>query len=166
MEPTENRNASVIDRRSFLRLSAALGAGTLLSGRQWSLAAAPTIPLQQLARFPEKADLILLTERPPQLETPIRYFRQDLTPNDAFFVRWHFSGVPTLVNPKTFRLSLAGHVNQPLSLSLHDLRTQFEPVSLIAVAQCSGNSRGFFEPRVMGAQWGNGAVGNAKWTGV
>src|SRR5439155_12183149 len=142
MEPTENPLAPTVARRSFLRLTAALGAGALLSGRQWSLAAAPTIPLQQIARFPEKTDLILLTERPPPLETPIKYFRQDLTPNDAFFVRWHMSGIPTVVNPKTFRLSLAGHVNQPLSLSLQALRTQYEHVSLIAVAQCSGTSRG------------------------
>jgi hypothetical protein len=28
------------------------------------------------------------------------------------------------------------------------------------------NSRGYFKPRVPGAQWGNGAMGNAKWLGV
>jgi hypothetical protein len=39
-------------------------------------------------------------------------------------------------------------------------------VDLAAVNQCSGNSRGFFLPRVGGAQWANGAMGNAKWTGV
>src|SRR5207248_8602459 len=59
-----------------------------------------------------------------------------------------------------------GHVGQPLALSLDDLRRQFEPVSLIAINQCSGNSRALFSPRVPGGQWGNGAIGNAKWTGV
>jgi hypothetical protein len=39
-------------------------------------------------------------------------------------------------------------------------------VDLVAVNQCSGNSRGFLQPRVPGAQWGNGAMGNARWTGV
>ena len=39
-------------------------------------------------------------------------------------------------------------------------------VELAAVNQCSGNSRGLFQPRVPGAQWGNGAMGNAKWLGV
>jgi hypothetical protein len=34
------------------------------------------------------------------------------------------------------------------------------------VNQCSGNSRGFFEPRVPGGQAGNGLMGNARWTGV
>jgi hypothetical protein len=37
---------------------------------------------------------------------------------------------------------------------------------IAAVNQCSGNSRGFFQPRVPGGEWGNGAMGNAKWTGV
>jgi DMSO/TMAO reductase YedYZ molybdopterin-dependent catalytic subunit len=63
-------------------------------------------------------------------------------------------------------LNLTGFVDQPLSLSIDDLKNQFEPVSVVAVAQCSGNSRGFFTPRVAGGQWGNGAIGNAKWTGV
>jgi hypothetical protein len=40
------------------------------------------------------------------------------------------------------------------------------PVELVAVNQCSGNSRGFSTPRVNGGQLGNGAMGNARWTGV
>ncbi|GAC1413589.1 MAG: hypothetical protein NVSMB64_23870 [Candidatus Velthaea sp.] len=32
--------------------------------------------------------------------------------------------------------------------------------------QCSGNSRGFFAPRIAGGQWQNGAMGNALWKGV
>jgi len=110
--------------------------------------------------------LILLTDRPPQLETPLHYFRQDLTPNEAFFVRWHLEGIPTSVDLRTFRLNVSGYVQQPLQLSVDDLQSQFEPLSMIAVNQCSGNSRSFFEPRIPGGQWKNGAVGNAKWTGV
>jgi DMSO/TMAO reductase YedYZ molybdopterin-dependent catalytic subunit len=119
-----------------------------------------------MVRFPEKTDLILLTDRPPQLETPLSYFHQDLTPNDAFFVRWHLANIPTKVSPDTFELSVKGHVDNELSLSLEDLVKQFEPVSVVAVNQCSGNSRSLFSPRVPGGQWGNGAMGNARWTGV
>jgi sulfite dehydrogenase (cytochrome) subunit A len=121
---------------------------------------------RQMVRFPEKTDLILLTDRPPQLETPLKYFQKDLTPNDAFFVRWHEAGFPTRVDTNTFRLNVGGHVGKSLSLSLADLRNKFEAISLVAVAQCSGNSRSYFQPRVPGGQWANGAVGNAKWTGV
>jgi sulfite dehydrogenase (cytochrome) subunit A len=120
----------------------------------------------ELARFPEKTELILLTDRPPQLETPLHYFRQDLTPNEAFFVRWHLEGIPTSVDLRTFRLNVSGHIRQPVQLSVDELRSQFEPISIIAVNQCSGNSRSFFEPRVPGGQWKHGAMGNAKWTGV
>ena len=49
---------------------------------------------------------------------------------------------------------------------MSDLLTRFKPVSVAAVNQCSGNSRSALEPRVPGGQWGNGAMGNAKWTGV
>ena len=127
---------------------------------------APIHVAPEMSRFPEKTDLILLTDRPPQLETPLQYLKQDLTPNDAFFVRWHLAGIPTDVDTRTFKLNISGHVQNSLSLSLHDLRTKFEPVSIVAVAQCAGNSRSLFLPRVAGGQWGNGAVGNARWTGV
>ncbi|MGP8243798.1 MAG: molybdopterin-dependent oxidoreductase [Bryobacteraceae bacterium] len=110
--------------------------------------------------------MILLTDRPPQLETPLHYFRQDLTPNDAFFVRWHLAGIPTSVNLADWRLQIQGSVNRPLELSLDQLRHKFDPVSLIAVGQCSGNSRALFAPRVPGGQWGNGAMGNSRWTGA
>ena len=126
----------------------------------------PEAGTQTLARYPQKAELILLTDRPPQLETPLRYFRTDLTPNDAFFVRWHLSGIPTTVDLQSFRLEVSGHVSKPLSLSLSDLQSRFEPVSLVALTQCAGNSRSLFEPRVPGGQWGNGAMGNARWKGV
>ena len=61
---------------------------------------------------------------------------------------------------------MKGKVDRALSLSLADLKTGFEPVELVAVHQCSGNSRGFVEPRVAGGQLGHGAMGNARWRGV
>jgi DMSO/TMAO reductase YedYZ molybdopterin-dependent catalytic subunit len=84
----------------------------------------------------------------------------------VFYSRWHLSVLPTVVDTASFRLSLGGHVQRPLSLSLEEIRKSFEPVSLAAVNQCSGNSRSLFEPRMPGVQWGNGAIGNARWTGV
>jgi len=155
-----------MNRRNFMKLAAAMGLQSVLPKDSRAATTQPIVNTPQLVRFPEKTDLILLTDRPPQLETPIKYFLNDLTPNEAFFVRWHMAGIPTQIDTRTFRLTLGGHVGRPLSLSLSDLRRQFEPFSLIAVAQCSGNSRSFFNPRVPGGQWGNGAVGNAKWTGV
>jgi len=156
-----------MNRRGFLRIVGATGAAALAAScnRANSIAETLSSPTS-FARFPEKTEMILLTDRPPQLETPIHYFRQDLTPNEAFFVRWHLEGIPTSVDLRTFRLTVSGHVRQPLQLNIDELRSQFEPTSIVAVNQCSGNSRSFFEPRVPGGQWRHGAVGNAKWTGV
>ncbi|MGA9565240.1 MAG: molybdopterin-dependent oxidoreductase [Candidatus Korobacteraceae bacterium] len=166
-----------MDRRQFVTVLSAAG-GAAFAQRVWGRTpgfsangAFPyfdeeTLGSRELVRYPQKTGLILLTDRPPQLETPLRYFQTDLTPNDAFFVRWHLSGIPTTVDLRTFRLEVGGQVQKPLSLSLSDLKTKFKPVSLVALAQCAGNSRSFFEPRVPGGQWSNGAMGNARWTGV
>lgn len=115
---------------------------------------------------PQKAPLILLTDRPVQLETPRQYFRTTFTPNDAFYVRWHLPEIPNRVDLAEWKLKVEGNVNKPLALSLRELMEKFKPFSLAAVNQCSGNSRSRLQPRVPGGQWGNGAMGNAMWTGV
>ena len=115
--------------------------------------------------FPQKGEMIVQRVRPPLLETPFAAFDQDVfTPNDRFFVRWN-GNFPTEIDPDGFRLSVRGAVARPLSLSLKELR-KLPRIEYAAVNQCSGNSRGHFEPRVPGSQWGHGAMGNARWTGV
>jgi len=101
------------------------------------------------------------------LETPFDVFDHGVfTPNNRFFVRWHLAYIPTQIDADAFRLNVRGHVGKPLSLSLNQLMNDFERVEIAAVNQCSGNSRGFFQPRVPGGQWANGAMGCARWTGV
>jgi DMSO/TMAO reductase YedYZ molybdopterin-dependent catalytic subunit len=117
--------------------------------------------------FPQKGPMILQRTRPPLLETPFEVFDKGVfTPNDQFYVRWHWAVIPTDIDVGKFSLSVRGHVNQTLSLSLNDILHGLPSVQLSAVNQCSGNSRGFFQPRVTGGQWANGAMGNALWTGV
>lgn len=116
--------------------------------------------------FPQKGAMILQRSRPPLLETPFEVFDEGVfTPNDRFYVRWHWAAIPTEIEVDKFRLAVRGHVNKVLSLSLRDILAM-PRVEMAAVNQCSGNSRGFFEPRVAGGQWANGAMGNARWTGV
>lgn len=116
-------------------------------------------------RYPGKTDLILLTSRPPQLETPMKYFEEAITPNEAFYVRYHIPP-PKEVDLSKWRLRVTGSVDKPLELSFDDLQSKFPRTSIVAVNQCSGNSRGYFSPRIFGGQWANGAMGNAEWTGV
>ncbi|VVO44590.1 molybdopterin-dependent oxidoreductase [Pseudomonas fluorescens] len=120
-----------------------------------------------LVQYPQKRPLTLVTTRPPHLETPFAVFNEGpITPNDAFFVRYHLANFPTSIDPDSYRLTIKGSVDTPLSLSLAELKSLAEPIEVVAVNQCSGNSRGFSMPRVFGAQLGNGSMGNARWVGV
>jgi DMSO/TMAO reductase YedYZ molybdopterin-dependent catalytic subunit len=123
---------------------------------------------RRLLAYPEKRPLIVLTSRPPQLETPFEIFNEGIvTPNDAFFVRYHNAGLPTTIDGDKHVIKIGGSaVNKPFELSMAELRSQFKPVEFMAVNQCSGNSRGLFNPRVTGGQLANGAMGNALWLGV
>ena len=125
-----------------------------------------TLAEQSLQTLPGKVPLIRKTARPPNFETPIEYFRTPITRNDAFFVRWHLSVIPEL-DAATWVLTVGGEsVQREQKFTLAQLRRDFEPVSITAVCQCSGNRRGLFEPHVPGVQWGVGAMGNAVWRGV
>lgn len=154
-----------VDRRTAL----ALGAGALASTPLWAQLAKP-VALALTDAFPAKRGMILQRTRAPLLETPIDAFDGALTdspftPNDRFFVRWHYDDIPLSVDVGSFRLKVGGAVKRTLSLSLADIQA-LPQVEIAAVNQCSGNSRALFGPRVPGAQWGNGAMGNALWTGV
>jgi sulfite dehydrogenase (cytochrome) subunit A len=121
---------------------------------------------RKLVKVPGKRPLIRVTERPPQLETPFAVFDESLiTPNDAFFVRYHLADIPPPIDPDAFRLEIGGKVDKTLTLSLNELKRMAQQ-EIVAVNQCSGNSRGFVAPRVAGGQLGNGAMGNARWKGV
>ena len=121
---------------------------------------------QSLFALPGKVPLIKKTYRPPNFETPIAYFRTPITPNNAFFVRYHLAGIPEL-SAADWALTVGGEsAGRELKLTLDQLKKDFEPVEVTAVCQCSGNRRGLFEPHVAGVEWGVGAMGNALWRGV
>lgn len=160
-------------RRKLIQAGAVLGGLTLFERSAIGAAAQKFIELpmvngkRELATYPQKRELILVTARPVQLETPFSVFNESVfTPNDAFFVRWHLAGMPTTMDAATFRVKVRGLVKEPLSLSVADLQKNFDSVEVAAVCQCSGNSRGLFNPRVVGGEWSNGAMGNAVWKGV
>lgn len=121
---------------------------------------------QLLYALPGKVPLLKKTFRPPNFETPVEYFRTAITPNDAFFVRWHLAGIAQ-VDVRNWTLAIGGDsAERELTFTMADLRKQFQQVELTAVCLCSGNRRGLFEPHVAGVEWGVGAMGNAVWRGV
>jgi DMSO/TMAO reductase YedYZ molybdopterin-dependent catalytic subunit len=163
----------------FRRRLLAGGAGALaaaglgaLSRSAFAQAGTTELPMlngkRNILAFPEKRPLIVLTSRPPQLETPFGIFNDSIiTPNDAFFVRYHNAGIPTSIDGDKHVIKIGGNAaGKALELSVADLKSQFKPIEYVAVKQCSGNSRGLLDPRVQGGQLANGAMGNARWLGV
>ena len=143
---------------------------TLSAAEPAKLPLTPGVPdgvrsVAKLEALPGKKPLIKLAYRPPNYETPIEYFRDPITPNDAFFVRYHLSDIPE-VDAKTWKLSVGGDgAERTAELTLADLKAL--PVhEVAAVNQCSGNRRGLFQPHVAGVEWGYGAMGCARWKGA
>ena len=164
-----------LDRRGFL---AGAGGAAALGLLPRGVAAAEAPPLAQglpqglygmasMEALPGKLPLIKLTDRPPNYETPISYFDTAVTPNDAFFVRYHLSGVPAQTNAAGWKVDVGGEgMATPFSLSVADIENNFPQTEVAAVCQCSGNRRGLSDPHVPGVQWGLGAIGNAVWRGA
>jgi sulfite dehydrogenase (cytochrome) subunit A len=165
----------MIARRKLLTASA--GTGLVLASHPFRLLAQEKVSLTagvpagvaevaRLEALPGKRPLIKLTYRPPNYETPFDYFDRTITPNEAFFVRYHLADIPE-VDPVAWRLKVGGDAAvSPYEIGLDELKRAFEPAEVVAVCQCSGNRRGLSEPHVQGIEWGLGAMGNARWTGA
>lgn len=163
-------------RRGFLKTAGGVLVGTFANGSHLSALRAGemgpdalprgTLESAVLEALPGKVPLIKKTWRPPNFETPVRYFEQPFTPNDAFFVRYHVANIPQ-VQASTWRLTIAGEaVERPFQMDLNQLRRDFDRVEVAAMCMCSGNRRGLSDPHVPGVEWGHGAMGNAMWTGA
>jgi len=163
-------------RAEFVVSASATALGATLLGAQSASAQTATPPADATVTSPAPAPPaspppapgVTSAPKPPahDLETPIEYLNTWITPNDLHFVRAHYGPPSAYPDLNLWRLAVNGDASNPLSLSIFDLRTQFEPVSVTAVCQCAGNGRGLFTPRASGAQWTYGGVGNARWTGV
>ena len=108
-------------------------------------------------------DRKVVTPSPENSETPLAAVRGWVTPTRLFFVRNHFD-VPR-IDAASWRLSVAGCVARPLSLSYDELN-EMPQRTVLATLECAGNGRSFLSPRVAGVPWGAGAVAHAEWSGV
>ena len=109
----------------------------------------------------------LIPQEATNYESPLALLDDFLTPIERFFIRSN-GPVSVDVDRETWRLNVTGLVERELSLSLADLRAM-PSRTITAFLECSGNSRSRFpaDPaKVEGTNWGNGAVGNAEWTGT
>ncbi len=112
-----------------------------------------------------KDGLTVLNDLPVNAETPAHLLNDDVTPTARHFIR-NNGLVPESTDAASWQLTVDGLVENPLELSIGDLRSRFEVVTEQLVIECGGNGRAFFDPPARGNQWTVGAVGCAEWTGV
>lgn len=134
----------------------AMGASPLISR-------ALPFPQAGSINLPGEDGMIVRSARFFDLETPVEYFSTWLTPVPHFFVRNHMHE-PSELDAGTWRLSVGGEVERPITLSLSDL-AKIDSHSVVNTLECAGNGRGFQRPQVPGIQWGKGAVSTARFSG-
>lgn len=163
------------DRRGFLQGAglAALGAaiGTAMPfHRNFPAGLMPAAFAQDtgIDLMKEKDGLSVLNDRPLNAETPAHLLDDEVTPYARLFIRSNGLIPQTALdkNAEGWNLTVDGEVENELSLSLDDLKSGFENVTLALVLECGGNGRAFFDPGASGNQWTVGAVGCPEWTGV
>lgn len=115
-----------------------------------------------------KDGLTMLGDRPLNAETPPHLLDDDVTPYKHLFVRMNGLVPQTALdaNAEGWTLTIDGEVDNPLTLTLEDLKSKFENVTSRLVIECGGNGRAFFQPGTSGNQWTLGAIGCPEWTGV
>ncbi len=158
-----------VDRRTLIArlVAAGVSAPVIASITNSSVFAQDATPtdaemLQELGKIED-----LIKHGTTTFESPLSAYTEFLTPNDQFFIRSN-GPVSVDIDPTEWRLTVTGLVDNELELSLDDLKAM-ETTTITTWVECSGNSRSRFgdEPALVeGTQWGNGAIGNAEWTGV
>lgn len=119
-----------------------------------------------LAAWGKHRELIVLSDKPYNVETPPHLLDDEVTPADKLFIR-NNGQVPENIDPKTWTLTIDGEaVKAPKTFALADLKRIFTPHTYHLVMECGGNGRYGFNPPASGNQWKEGAVSCCRWTGV
>jgi DMSO/TMAO reductase YedYZ molybdopterin-dependent catalytic subunit len=173
----ERADAVAFGRRGALKgaslaaMGAAVGAaipfsGTMPQGLIPAALAQGTASGPRLVTFEGKDPMINQGDRPLVLEAPETLLDDAVTPNNRIFIRNNGQIPEPAANPDAWKVRIDGEVNTPIELTVGELRSRFQNVTLQLQMECGGNGRSFFVPQTRGNQWGNGAISNAAWTGV
>lgn len=121
----------------------------------------------QQPEIPGKPGMLVHNTRPINGEFAPHLLDDSVTPTPRHFVR-NNALVPeraTNRDPQGWSFTVDGEVNRPLTLTLDDLK-RMPAVTMPLLIECGGNGRAFFDPKVRGNPWRQGAIGCAEWTGV
>ncbi len=158
------------DRRGFLRgaglaTMAAMVGASIPFHRYMPAGFIPVALAEESFSIKGKDGLLILNDRPVSAECPAHLLDDPITPTERLFVR-NNGTVPDNMQADGWTLSIDGEVEQPMTLSIAELKDRFDTVTLALQLECGGNGRAFFEPKARGNQWTIGAVGCCEWTGV
>jgi len=116
--------------------------------------------------FKKHKDMIVLNDKPWNIESAAHLLDDKITPNSAMFIR-NNGRIPENIDASKWVLTIDGEsVKQPKSYSLSDLKTKFKQHTYQLTLECGGNGRSEYDPPAKGNQWSVGAVHCASWTGV
>ncbi len=157
------------DRRGFLKGAGLATMGAMLGSAIPFHRTMPTglvpVALADEEILVGKDGLTLLNDRPVNAETPAHLLNDAITPTARHFVR--NNGIPPEdVDVDAWTLTIDGLVDNPMTLTIKDLKEKFEVHEMALVVECGGNGRAAFDPPAKGNQWTLGAVACSKWTGV
>ena len=111
-------------------------------------------------------NLVVLNDKPWNVETPAHLLDDAVTPADKMFIR-NNGLTPEKIDPATWKLTINGEsVKAPKTYTLAELKTKFKPYTYQLVLECAGNGRSGYFPKTAGNQWTEGGISCAEWTGV
>lgn len=162
----------VTGRRTFLAkgllatLALALGKSAISAETLQAAAKAGSLKPVDFKMKGKHPSLIVLSDRPWNVETPPHLLDDRVTPADKVFIR-NNGLVPGNIDTTKWTLTVEGEsVKKRVVFTLDELKSKFRHYTYQLQLECGGNGRVEFSPPGKGNQWGNGAVYCSEWTGV
>ncbi len=129
----------------------------------------PVLALQDpdpFALFSKDSQMVLLNDRPWNMEAQAHLLDDKVTPNKYMFIR-NNGIIPENIDVNSWTLKFDGEsVRQEKTYTLAELKSKFPQHTYQLTLECGGNGRSEFDPPAKGNQWTIGAVGCARWTGI
>jgi DMSO/TMAO reductase YedYZ molybdopterin-dependent catalytic subunit len=122
--------------------------------------------IDPFALFKKNKQMVILNDKPWNIEAQAHLLSDSVTPNTAMFVR-NNGKIPENIAIEKWTLTFNGEsVKQQKTYSLQDIKTKFKHYTYQLTLECGGNGRSEFNPPAKGNQWTTGAVSCANWTGI
>ena len=116
--------------------------------------------------FKKDKGMIVLNDKPWNIEAQAHLLNDDVTPNSSMFIR-NNGLVPEGIDASTWTLTIDGEsASSKKTYTLAELKSKFKHYTYQLAIECGGNGRNEFDPPAKGNQWTVGAVHCASWTGI